>query len=100
MSLLEVNGFHADILVNLLHFEILGLRSEVGAHHAVHAEHTVVWLVVVAEVAAVAPESFARLGVVAVDGLVNPVPDGAAHDEVGALDGIPVVDEVADGVTH
>ena len=34
------------------------------------------------------------------DGLIHPVPDGTAHEEVGALYGVPVVHQSAHGVTH
>ena len=98
LSLLDVLGGDAHVLVNLLHFIILCLGGEVGAHHAVHAERAVVGLV--AEVAAVGPEALAGGLVVIVHGLVHPVPDGAADEEIGAFDGVPVVDEVTAGIAH
>ena len=99
LALLHVDSFHAHILVNFLHLEVLCLGREVGAHDTVHAEHAVVGLVVHAEVAAVAPIELAFV-VDIVDSLVHPVPDGTAHEEVGALYGVPVVHQSAHGVTH
>ena len=98
LARLGIEEFYAHVLIHLLDLVILCLGAEVGAHNAVHAEHTVVGLV--AEVAAVAPVGLSRLAVVVDDGLVHPVPDGAADEVVGALHGFPVVHEVAHGVTH
>ncbi len=99
-SLCHVNRLDTNILVDLLHLIVLSLWREVWAHDAVHAEHAVVWLVVHAEIASICPIAFACFGVNVVNGLVNPVPNGATHEEIRALDGVPVVDEVADRVAH
>ena len=98
LSLLHIDRLDADVLIDFLHFIVLCLGREVGLHDAVHAEHAVVGLVVHAEVAAVAEEAVTV--VVAIHRLVHPVPDGAADEEVRAFDGVPIVHEVADGVTH
>ena len=94
---LHVDRTYSDILINLLHLEILRLRREVGPHDAVHAEHAVVGLV--AEIAAIAPVLRAVGGVV-VDGLVHPVPDGTAYKEVGTLYGVPIIHKISDGISH
>ena len=100
LPLLHVDCLDAHILVNLLHLEILSLWSEVRTHDSVHAEHSVVWLVVLSEVAAVSPVGLAGSRVLLVQSLVYPVPDGATHEEVGALYCVPVVDEVSAGISH
>ena len=100
LSLLHVDCLNAHILVNLLYLEILSLWSEVRTHDSVHAEHSVVRLVVLSEVASVSPVGLAGSRVLLVQSLVHPVPDGATHEEVGALDSIPVVDEVSAGISH
>ena len=92
-----VNGFDTDVLIDFLHLEILRFGREVGAHHTVHTEHAVVGFV--AKVTAISPIARAVGGVVE-HGLVDPVPNGTAHDVVVAFDDSPIVDQVADGVTH
>ena len=84
----RVHTGHAHVLIYLLDLVVLSLRREVGAHHAVHAKHAIVGLV--AEVAAVAPIARA-IGRIVVDGLIHPVPNGTAHDEVIALNDVPIV---------
>ena len=84
----RVHTGHAHVLIYLLDFVVLSLRGEVGTHHSVHAEHAVVGFV--AEVAAVAPIARA-VGCIVVDGLIHPVPNGTAHDEVIALNDVPIV---------
>ena len=96
----HVDSLDTHILINLLHLKILCLRRKVGTHDAVHTEHTIVRLVVSTEVATIAPVLLAGLRVDVVQCLVHPVPDGTAHKEVGAFYGVPVVNEVAYGVTH
>ena len=96
----HVDSLDTHILINLLHLKVLCLGRKVGAHDTVHTEHTVVRLVVHAEVATIAPVLLAGLRVDVVQSLVYPVPDGTTHKEVGALYGVPVVNEVAHGVTH
>ena len=84
----RVHAGHAHVLIYLLDLVVLSLRREVGAHYPVHAEHAIVGLV--AEVAAVAPIACA-VGRIVVDGLIHPVPNGTAHDEVIALNDVPIV---------
>ena len=98
LARLGIEEFDAHVLIDLLHFVVLCFGAEVGAHDTVHAEHTVVGFV--AEVAAVAPVGLSRFAVVVDNGLVHPVPDGATDEMVRAFHGLPVVHEVAHGVTH
>ena len=98
LAALHVHGLHADVLVHLAHLVEGRLGRVVGEEDAVHAEHAAVGLV--AEVASVGPVAVARLRVIVVDGLVHPVPDGGAAEEVGRFDGVPVVHQVAHGVAH
>ena len=97
-ALRHVHRLDADVLVDPLHFVEDGLGRVVGEQDAVHAEHAAVGLV--PEVAAVGPVAVARCGVIGVERLVHPVPDGGAADEVGRFDGLPVIDQVASGVAH
>ena len=100
LSLLHVDGLDAHVLVNLLHLVVLSLRGKVWAHDSVHAEHAVVWLVVFSEVAAVGPVGLSCGRILLVQRLVNPVPDGSTHKEVGAFDSVPVIYQVTAGVAH
>ena len=84
----RVHTGHAHVLIYLLDLVVLPLRREVGAHYPVHAEHAIVGFV--AEVAAVTPIARA-VGRIVVDRLIHPVPNGAAHDEVIALNDVPIV---------
>ena len=99
-ALSHVYCLHTYVLIHLLHLKILCLRRKVGTHDAVHTEHTIVRLVVHTEVATISPVLLSGLRVNVVQCLVYPVPDGTAHKEVGAFYRIPVVNEVAYGVTH
>ena len=99
-ALSHVYCLHTYVLIYLLHLKILCLRRKVGTHDTIHTEHTVVRLVVHTEVATIAPILLAGLRVDVIQCLVYPVPDGTAHKEVGAFYRIPVVNEVAYGVTH
>ena len=98
LSLRHVDGQDGHVLVDLLHLVVLRFRRQVGVHHTVEAEGAVVGLV--AEVTAIGDEAVARLFVIVVDAVVNPLPDGTATEEVGRLDSVPVVHKVARGVTH
>ena len=107
-----INPLNADVLVNLLHFKILSLRREIWAHHTVHTEHSVVGLI--AEVATIRPvvgcrgktvDSILAVHLILrvlhlIHSLVHPVPNGATHHIIGAFDSIPIVLEIAHGVTH
>ena len=84
----RVHTGHAHVLIYLLDLVVLSLRREVGAHYPVHAEHAIVGFV--AEVAAVTPIARA-VGRIVVDRLIHPVPNGTAHDEVIALNDVPIV---------
>ena len=68
-----------------------------GTHHTIHAEHAIIGFV--AKVATIRPIASA-VGSVVIHGLVYPVPDSTAHDEVIALNDVPIVHQVADCVTH
>ena len=98
LALRHVYCLDAHVLIDLLHFIVLGLGLMAGEEDAVHAEHAAVGLV--AEVASVGQVAVARLRVVVVECLVHPVPNGGSTEEVGRLDSFPVVDEVAHGVAH
>ena len=107
-----INPLNADVLVNLLHFKILSLRREIWAHHTIHTEHSVVGLI--AEVATIRPvvgcrgktvDSILAVHLILrvlhlIHSLVHPVPNGATHHIIGAFDSIPIVLEIAHGVTH
>ena len=107
-----INPLNADVLVNLLHFKILSLRREIWAHHTVHTEHSVVGLI--AKVATIRPvvgcrgktfDSILAVHLILrvlhlIHSLVHPVPNGATHHIIGAFDSIPIVLEIAHGVTH
>ena len=88
---------HGDVLVHLLHLVVLRLGLHVAEDDAVHDELAVVGRI--AEVASVGQVAASVLRVVH-HRLVNPVPDGAAAEEVRRLDGVPVVLQVAHGVAH
>ena len=75
----------------------MGLGLAVTEDDTVHHELAIVGGV--AEVTAVCEVACAILLVV-VHGLVYPVPDSTTAEEVGALDSLPVVDEVTYGITH
>ena len=70
---------HTHILVDMLHVVVLGLRLQVGQHHAIHAEHSVVGFVAV--VTTIAKE-LCSIRFIGVDGLVYPVPDGSTADVI------------------
>ena len=55
---------------------------------------------VVAPVAAIGEDTFAADGRVVPEGLVDPVPDGTAHDDIRTLNCRLIVCEVAEGVHH
>ena len=99
-SVLKVYCLHTYVLINLLHLKILRLGREVGTHHTIHTEHTIVGLIVHAKVTTIAPELLSCLGVSAFHSLVYPVPNSTTHKEVGAFDSIPVVNQVTNGITH
>ena len=65
---------------------------------AVHHKLSIVGRI--AKVTSVGQVAFTGLEVVVVERLVNPVPDGTTAEEVGALNGIPVVHQVAHRITH
>ena len=90
-------GMYAHVLIHFLYLVVLWLGTEVGEHDAIHAEHAVIGPVSV--VASVAQISFPIRGI-GIDSLVHPVPDGTSAQEVAAFDGIPVVHQVAQRVTH
>ena len=90
-------GGEAYVLVYLLHFIILRLGLHVAEDDAVHHKLAVVGSI--AKVTAIGQVSLPVLRVV-IERLVDPVPDGPSAEEVGRLDGIPVVLEVAHGIAH
>ena len=85
-------------MVHFLYLVVLRFGCEVGKHHAVHAERAVVG--VVAKVAAIGYVARAGGLVVVVNAVVNPFPYRSAANEVGRFYGVPVVYEVAGGVSH
>ena len=81
----------------MLDFKITRFRRTIRQDGAV--EHKLAAIGMVVEIAAVAEHLFSiRQGLV--QALVHPVPDGAAHNAVGRLDGLPVIRQVAHGVHH
>lgn len=98
LSFGDVNGCYGDVLVDFFDFGELWFGREVAEEYAVHDELSVGGAV--AEVASECEVALACLGVVVVEALVDPVPDGSSDEEVGAFDCVPVVDEVAEGVAH
>ena len=83
--------------------ELRGHVAE-GIDDAVHAERPVVRHLVVVSAVGEEALALARLRAHAVsllpDGLVDPVPDAAAHQRRVGVDDVPVFLEVADGVAH
>ncbi len=98
LSFGDVDGCYGDVLVDFFDFGELWFGCEVAEEYAVHDKLSVGGAV--AEVASECEVALAGLGVVVVEALVDPVPDGSSDEEVGAFDCVPVVDEVAEGVAH
>ena len=88
---------HANVLIDLFHLVILRFGLHVAEDDSVHHKLAVVWRV--AEIASVGQVALVVASVV-VHRLVNPIPDGASAEEVGGLDGVPVVLQISDGITH
>ena len=99
-ALLQINCFDAYILIYLLYFKVLCLGWEVGTHHTIHTEHTIVRFVVRTKVATITPVFLSCFRINTFHSLVNPVPNGTTHKEVGAFNGIPIVNQVAHSITH
>ena len=74
------------------------LRGAIGEDRAVAVELARVG--VVAPVTAIGENALAGARRIVPQALVNPVPDGPAEDDIGALDGVLVIDEVAQRVHH
>ena len=87
-SLFGIHTTDIHILIYLFDFKILSFGGEVRTHHAIHAEHTVVGFV--AKVTTIRPIASA-IGSVVIHCLVYPVPDSTTHDEVIALNDVPIV---------
>ena len=96
-ALLGIHHLYGHGLIDLLHLVVLRLGLAVAEDDAVHHELAVVRRV--AEVAAVCQIACA-VGLIVIQRLVHPVPDGTAAEEVGALNGIPIVHQVTYGITH
>ena len=96
-SCLSVLPTCTNILVNLLHLIILWLWSLITEDDTVHNKLSVVRRIT--EVTTVSEVTLAVLCVV-IHTLVNPIPDGTTHKEVGRLHCLPVVNEVTNSVTH
>ena len=84
-------------LIDLLHFEILRLRTAVAIEQSVHHELPVIRLV--AEIAT-RRQILHALRRVIPQRLVHPVPDRTAHEEVRRIDALPILGEIAQGVAH
>ena len=96
--LVDVHQAELHKLVSRLHFlELRALFARTGQNTIAHEVALVRAGIVIARVQA-ADALFQFFGIV--DALVDPVPDGTAHARIARLDGVPILAEVTDGVTH
>ena len=96
--LVDVRQAELHKLVSRLHFfELRALFARTGQNTIAHEVALVRAGIVIARVQA-ADALFQFFGIV--DALVDPVPDGTAHARIARLDGVPILAEVTDGVTH
>ena len=97
-SLFHINGFYSYILIHTFHFIILCFRCQVGQHKSVHAESSIAGTV--SKITSIRKVACAGLFVIRINSVVNPFPDSSADKEVGAFDGIPVVNQVSCSISH